>query len=136
MHNADRPSGSRPLESWVESWLRALRELGAATPERRATVLEDIQAGSQPTLTYYALLGISELIAGFALLIDSDVTLIMHVAAPLMTPISASRLAHARRSAPAAHPLIAEFQAFVVWRCASPGCRSRSRSPGLLAQTR
>ena len=39
-------------------------------------------------MTYYVLLGISELIAGFALIIGSDATLIgANVVAPLMTPI-------------------------------------------------
>jgi uncharacterized hydrophobic protein (TIGR00271 family) len=56
--------------------------------ERRASVLSDIELGSQPTVTYYVLLGISELIAGFALIIGSDATLIgANVVAPLMTPI-------------------------------------------------
>src|SRR5262245_20675902 len=88
MVKPDGPGRALHLESWSESWLRALRELGQASPERRATVLADIQAGSQPTLIYYALLGISELIAGFALIIDSDATLIgANVVAPLMTPI-------------------------------------------------
>jgi hypothetical protein len=58
---------------------------------------QDIQAGSQPTLTYFALLGISELIAGFALIIDSDATLIgANVVAPLMTPIFGIALGLAR----------------------------------------
>jgi uncharacterized hydrophobic protein (TIGR00271 family) len=74
--------------SWPESWLRALLNLGSVSPERRATVLRDIEIGSQPTATYYVLLGISELIAGFALIIGSDATLIgANVVAPLMTPI-------------------------------------------------
>ena len=51
MTSGDRAPGEPPrLQSWVETWMRALRELGRATPARRATVLADIQAGSQPTL--------------------------------------------------------------------------------------
>jgi uncharacterized hydrophobic protein (TIGR00271 family) len=84
-------------ESWAESWWRALTELSGVSQERRAVVLSDIEAGSQPTLVYYALLGISELIAGFALLIDSDATLIgANVVAPLMTPIFGIALGLAR----------------------------------------
>ena len=64
------------LQSWAESWWRAIADLGRATHERREVVLQEVQVGSVPTLTYYALLGISELIAGFALIIDSDATLI------------------------------------------------------------
>lgn len=63
-------------------------DLAAVSPERHEVVLRDIESGSQPTATYYVLLGISELIAGFALIIDSDATLIgANVVAPLMTPI-------------------------------------------------
>ena len=77
-----------PPQSWPEAWLRAVFSLGSVSAERRATVLSDIEIGSQPTATYYVLLGISELIAGFALLIGSDATLIgANVVAPLMTPI-------------------------------------------------
>jgi len=68
--------------------MQAVLELASVTPERHAVVLEDIEVGSQPTLTYYVLLSISELIAAFALLINSDATLIgANVVAPLMTPI-------------------------------------------------
>jgi uncharacterized hydrophobic protein (TIGR00271 family) len=73
---------------WPETWVQALLNLGSVSPQRRATVLKDIEIGSQPTATYYVLLGISELIAGFALIIGSDATLIgANVVAPLMTPI-------------------------------------------------
>ncbi len=68
--------------------MQAVVDLASVTPERRAVVLDDIEIGSQPTLTYYVLLSISELIAGFALIIGSDATLIgANVVAPLMTPI-------------------------------------------------
>ena len=68
--------------------MRAVLELASVSPERHAEVLGDIEQGSQPTATYYVLLGISELIAGFALIIGSDATLIgANVVAPLMTPI-------------------------------------------------
>jgi len=59
MASGDGASGPPRLASFVESWLRALRELGEASPARRAAVLADVQEGSQPTLIYYALLGIS-----------------------------------------------------------------------------
>jgi uncharacterized hydrophobic protein (TIGR00271 family) len=68
--------------------MRAVLDLASVSAERRAVVLSDIEIGSQPTATYYVLLGISELIAGFALIIGSDATLIgANVVAPLMTPI-------------------------------------------------
>lgn len=57
-------------------------------------MLRDINEGSQPTAVYYALLGLSELIAGFALIVGSDATLIgANVVAPLMTPIFGVSLA-------------------------------------------
>lgn len=78
---------ARPA-AWPQTWMRALFELASVTPERRATVLSDIDQGSQATAVYYVLLGLSELIAGFALMINSDATLIgANVVAPLMTPI-------------------------------------------------
>jgi len=68
--------------------MRAVLDLASVSPERHAVVLSDIEIGSQPTATYYVLLGISELIAAFALIIGSDATLIgANVVAPLMTPI-------------------------------------------------
>jgi uncharacterized hydrophobic protein (TIGR00271 family) len=73
--------------------MRAVRDLASISPERHAVVLADIEVGSQPTAMYYAMLGISELIAGFALIIGSDATLIgANVVAPLMTPIIGASL--------------------------------------------
>jgi len=89
MTQGARDAGARARpQSWPEAWLRAVLDLASVTPERRAVVLSDIEIGSQATATYYVLLGISELIAGFALIIGSDATLIgANVVAPLMTPI-------------------------------------------------
>ena len=68
--------------------MRAVLDLASVSPERHAVVLSDIESGSQPTATYYILLGVSELIAAFALIIGSDATLIgANLVAPLMTPI-------------------------------------------------
>jgi uncharacterized hydrophobic protein (TIGR00271 family) len=73
---------------WYRDWWYAIREISDVDSARRDTVLREIHAGSQPSPVYYILLGISELIAGFALIIDSDATLIgANVVAPLMTPI-------------------------------------------------
>jgi uncharacterized hydrophobic protein (TIGR00271 family) len=87
--SGDTSSPQRPgPQSWPEAWMRAVLDLASVTPERHAVVLSDIEIGSQPTATYYVLLGISELIAAFALIIGSDATLIgANVVAPLMTPI-------------------------------------------------
>ena len=85
---ADTSAPRERPQSWPETWLRALLDLASVSPERRATVLSDIQIGSRPTAAYYVLLGLSELIAGFALIVGSDATLIgANVVAPLMTPI-------------------------------------------------
>lgn len=132
----------RRLQSWAESWWRAIADLGRVTHERREVVLHEIQTGSVPTLTYYALLGISELIAGFALIIDSDATLIgANIVAPLMTPIFGIALGLVRgdlrllRTA-----LVAEFggAAFGVALCLLLGLLpiAVEATPGLLAQTR
>ena len=142
MASGDGASGPPRLESWVESWLRAIRGLGEASPARRATVLGDIQEGSRPTLTYYALLGISELIAGFALIIDSDATLIgANVVAPLMTPIFGVALGLTRGDLRLLRiALIAEFGGALVGiaLCFLLGLLpfAVEVTPGLLAQTR
>lgn len=69
-------------------WWRAITEIGSVGSERRAVVLQDISKGSRTTPIYYVLLGASELIAGFALIVNSDATLIgANIVAPLMTPI-------------------------------------------------
>jgi len=126
----------------VESWWQAITELARVTPQRREVVLAEIHAGSLPTATYYALLGISELIAGFALIVDSDATLIgANVVAPLMTPIFGVALGLTRgdlrllRTA-----LAAEFggAAFGVLLCFGLGLLpfAVEATPGLLAQTR
>ncbi len=74
--------------SWQPAWWSAITEIGSVSSKRRAVVLQDIAIGSKTTPIYYALLGISELIAGFALIINSDATLIgANIVAPLMTPI-------------------------------------------------
>jgi uncharacterized hydrophobic protein (TIGR00271 family) len=74
--------------SWRPVWWQAITEIGSVSSERRSVVLRDIAEGSRTTPVYYALLGVSELIAGFALIINSDATLIgANIVAPLMTPI-------------------------------------------------
>jgi uncharacterized hydrophobic protein (TIGR00271 family) len=130
------------LESWAESWWRAITELGRVSPARRAQVLVDIDQGSQPTWIYYALLGISELIAGFALIIDSDATLIgANVVAPLMTPIFGVALGLARGDLGLLRKaLSAEFGGALVGvlLCLGLGLLpfTLTATPGLLAQTR
>jgi len=80
--------GESRLQSWPQSWARAVVGLRSVSKERRDVVLDEIHDGSQATTLYYVLLGVSELIAGFALIINSDATLIgANVVAPLMTPI-------------------------------------------------
>jgi uncharacterized hydrophobic protein (TIGR00271 family) len=129
------------MESWAESWWRALADLSRVSPERRRTVLADVDAGSQPSAIYYALLGISELIAGFALLIDSDATLIgANVVAPLMTPIFGIALGLARSDVGLVRKaLLAELggAAVGVLLCVGLGLLpfALEVTPSLLAQT-
>jgi len=84
----DPGTGRSRHGSWPRVWIRALAGLTSVSAARREQVLLDTYEGSQPTPIYYVLLGLSELIAGFALMINSDATLIgANVVAPLMTPI-------------------------------------------------
>jgi len=142
--NADggRPSGYARPASWLRGWFDAVANLTSVSTARRDQVLRDTHEGSQPTGTYYVLLGLSELIAGFALMINSDATLIgANVVAPLMTPIFGVSLALIRsdlkllRSA-----LMAEFGGALlgVALCFVLGMLPFAMEPSasLLAQTR
>ncbi len=136
-------SGSRERkQSWPEAWVRALMDIGSVSAERRETVLSDIQIGSRPTAVYYVLLGLSELIAGFALLINSDATLIgANVVAPLMTPIFGISLGLMRGDLRLLRTgLVAEFggAAFGAGLCFLLGLMPfmLDPTPALLAQTR
>lgn len=74
-------------------WWTALLQLRQVSGERREQVLRDSYEGSIPGATYYCLLGIAAVIAGIALIVDSDVTLIgASVVAPFMTPVTAMSL--------------------------------------------
>lgn len=132
----------RARVTWLTGWLDAVRDLGSVTPERRTRILDKIAIGSQPTATYYVLLGISELIAGFALIIDSDATLIgANVVAPLMTPIFGVSLGLMRGDlALLRRALAAEFGGalFGVLLCVLLGVMPFAGEPSaaLLAQTR
>ena len=133
---------TRRPASWLESGIRALLELARSSPQRRAEVLASIQEGSQPTSIYYVLLGLSELIAGFALIIDSDATLIgANVVAPLMTPIFGVALGLARADLRLLRTaLVAEFGGALVGvgLCFLLGLLpfAVEATPSLLAQTR
>lgn len=75
-------------------WWTALLQLRRVSGERREQILGDIHEGSIPGGTYYCLLGIAAVVAGIALLIDSEATLIgASVVAPFMTPIIGMSLA-------------------------------------------
>jgi len=137
----ERRPGSADRVSWLRTLFQAISGLTSVSPERRTQVLEDTHEGSQPTPIYYVLLGLSELIAGFALMINSDATLIgANVVAPLMTPIFGVSLGLMRgdlkllRSA-----LMAEFggAALGVLLCFGLGLLpfAIDPSPSLLAQT-
>lgn len=145
-HSAQGPPPGAPerrgSQSWATAWLHAIRDVGSVSAARRAQVLDDIHAGSQPTAVYYVLLGISELIAGFALIIDSDATLIgANVVAPLMTPIFGVALGLMRGDLRLLRKaLLAEFggAAFGVLLCLLLGLMPFAGEPSatLLAQTR
>lgn len=139
--DGERPD-ARARGTWITAWLDAIRGLGSVTPERRARILEEITVGSQPTATYYVLLGVSELIAGFALIVDSDATLIgANVVAPLMTPIFGVSLGLMRGDFRLLRKAVAaEFGGalFGVLLCALLGLMPFAGEPSaaLLAQTR
>jgi len=81
--------------SFSDPFVRAKRlitdsfiDLLSVTECRKKTVREDITVGSTPKAAYYLLLGISVLIAGFGLLINSPAVVIgAMLVSPLMTPI-------------------------------------------------
>lgn len=65
--------------------------------ERRALVVQDIVAGSAPRPQYYAMMGLSVLLAGFGLLVNSPAVVIgAMLVSPLMTPIFGVSLALSR----------------------------------------
>lgn len=67
---------------------QVIKRLIRVSAERRAVVLDDIQHGSIPSLTYYVLLGVSGLLAGFGLLSNSAAVVVgAMLVSPLMTPI-------------------------------------------------
>jgi uncharacterized protein DUF389 len=71
----------------LRKW-RIIRGLLRVSAERRTVVLDDIAHGSIPSLTYYVLLGVSGLIAGFGLLSNSAAVVVgAMLVSPLMTPI-------------------------------------------------
>ena len=123
--------GSRP---WCSSPAQRPRAAPRCSPS--------IQEGSRPTAVYYVLLGISALIAGFALIIDSDATLIgANVVAPLMMPIFGIALGLARGDLKLLRiALLAEFggAAIGVALCFLLGLLpfAVEPTPSLLAQTR
>lgn len=130
------------LESWPQGWARAMVGLRSVSRERRTDVLREIHEGSQPTTLYYVLLGLSELIAGFALIINSDATLIgANVVAPLMTPIFGVSLGLMRADFQLLRTaLIAEFGGALlgIALCFVLGLMPfmMDPSPALLSQTR
>ena len=129
-------------QSWAAAWGRAALEIGSVSPARRTEVLREIDEGSQPSAVYYVLLGLSELIAGFALIMNSDATLIgANVVAPLMIPIFGVSLGLMRGDLRLLRKgLAAEFggAAFGVALCYLLGLMPFMGEPSaaLLAQTR
>ena len=140
MSDANPSATARP-GSWPRAWVHALLNVASVTPQRRDVVLADIHQGSQTTTVYYVLLGLSELIAGFALMINSDATLIgANVVAPLMTPIFGVALGLMRGDLKLLRTaLVAEFGGALlgVVLCFGLGLLpfSLEPSPALLAQT-
>jgi len=71
-------------------WLRT-------SPERIKTVIEEISFGSEPKMSFYALLATSSLIASFGLIANSTAVIIgAMLVSPLMTPILGIALALVR----------------------------------------
>ena len=64
------------------------------TPERYEIVLKEISEGSEPGARFFLMVGISTLIAGFGLIMNSTAVIIgAMLVAPLMTPIFGIALA-------------------------------------------
>lgn len=69
----------------------------AVSTQRRALVVQDIVAGSAPRPQYYAMMGLSVLLSGFGLLVNSPAVVIgAMLVSPLMTPIFGVSLALSR----------------------------------------
>lgn len=113
----------------------------AVSPERRAFVIEDIVAGSAPRPQYYAMMGLSVLIAGFGLLVNSPAVVIgAMLVSPLMTPIFGVSLALSRGDLRLlADALLAEFGgvflAIVLGFLLGLAPLSLSPTPEMLART-
>jgi len=76
-----------PIKAGVR-WRRVFKASIRVSAERRAVVLDEISHGSIPSLTYYVLLGVSGLLAGFGLLSNSAAVVVgAMLVSPLMTPI-------------------------------------------------
>lgn len=80
-----RQQKDKTVEPHIWAGIVRLISVSAA---RRSVVLDDIQHGSTPSLTYYTLLGVSGLLAGFGLLSNSAAVVVgAMLVSPLMTPI-------------------------------------------------
>jgi uncharacterized hydrophobic protein (TIGR00271 family) len=74
------------LNNYRITWIKT-------TPERRALVVKDVTAGSEPGMRFYLLLSTSALIAAFGLIANSAAVIIgAMLVSPLMTPIIGSAL--------------------------------------------
>lgn len=77
------PSNRAPLTS-ASSFFSPAR----VSAKRKRAVLDEITEGSSPTLTYFVLLGLATLIAGFGLIANSPAVVIgAMLVSPLMTPM-------------------------------------------------
>lgn len=83
----------------------------SVSAQRRAIVVDDIVAGSAPRPQYYAMMGLSVLLSGFGLLVNSPAVVIgAMLVSPLMTPIFGVSLALSRGDLRLlADALLAEF---------------------------
>ncbi len=79
------------LSMWITRWRQHLWQI---TPERRADVLDQVAAFSQPSFDFYLLVILSCSIATFGLVTDSPAVIIgAMLVAPLMSPILGISLA-------------------------------------------
>lgn len=112
-----------PIKRIHNSVKRTIVEVLSVTEERKQVVCDNIIVGSMPRATYYILLSISVLIAGFGLIADSAAVVIgAMLVSPLMTPIFGVSLALIRGNMGLLrNALIAEFGGVILAIVAAAG---------------
>lgn len=123
------------LSMWITHWRQRLVHI---TPDRRAEVLEQVAAFSQPNFDFYLLVVLSCSIATFGLVTDSPAVIIgAMLVAPLMSPIlgiSLASVAGEQRMFRSAATALAQGAALAVLLSALLGWLSHEAPFGALAE--